>query len=148
MKNLNIVTIVILSFVLTNCAQNKAKETVEITIETKAVIQKEVIVEHISTLDFKSKVESKQVQLVDVRTPDEYNEAHLENATLIDYKNAEFLQNVNAKLDKSKPVYVYCHSGGRSARASKILEEAGFTKVYDMKGGISGWKTANLKTVK
>lgn len=103
-------------------------------------------IEHISNTDFKTKIEGNKVQLIDVRTSGEYEEAHLENATLINYKDKNFLKNALAKLDKSKPVYVYCHSGHRSGNSAKLLQKEGF-KVYDMKGGIAGWKESGFKTV-
>ena len=88
---------------------------------------------------------SKNAQLVDVRTPGEYKDGHLTKAVNIDYKNAEFTENVN-KLDKNKPVFVYCLAGARSAAAAKILHDKGFTEVYDMAGGYIKW-TAAGKTV-
>jgi rhodanese-related sulfurtransferase len=58
----------------------------------------------------------------------------------------DFKQQVNV-LDKEKPVYVYCRSGKRSARAAEILKEMGFTKVYDLQGGIMEWQENDLETV-
>ncbi len=133
MKKVLIILIAI-SIGLTSCKKEKN------TIKNK---QK---VEHIANTDFKSKIEGKNVQLIDVRTPGEYKDAHLENATLINYKDKNFVKNALAKLDKSKPVYVYCHSGHRSGNSAALLEKEGF-KVYDMKGGISGWKQSGFKTV-
>lgn len=87
----------------------------------------------------------KNAQLVDVRTPGEYKDGHLAKAVNIDYKNADFAENVN-KLDKNKPVFVYCLAGVRSAAAAKILHDKGFTEIYDMAGGYMKW-TAAGKTV-
>ncbi|SDF20203.1 Rhodanese-related sulfurtransferase [Dyadobacter soli] len=80
-------------------------------------------------------------QLLDVRTPDEYGEGHLANAANVDYKSADFKEKIT-KLDKNKPVYVYCLSGGRSAAAATALHESGFKEVYDMKGGYLKWNTS------
>ena len=79
-----------------------------------------------------------KVQLIDVRTPAEFREGHIENATNIDVTGADFETKIQA-LDKSKPVYVYCRSGHRSNIASKKMEEAGFKQIYDLKGGIKAW---------
>ena len=49
-----------------------------------------------------------------------------------------------ARLDKSKPLLIYCHSGMRSADAAKRLTRAGFTRVYNLKGGVLGWQQADL----
>ena len=51
-------------------------------------------------------------------------------------------------LDKKKPVYVYCAVGGRSAKASKVLQESGFKTVYNLLGGFNGWTAAGLPSVK
>lgn len=87
------------------------------------------------------------LQLVDVRTEDEYAVSHLKNAQNICVTNDDFEKKVEG-LDKDKPVYVYCQKGGRSARAAEILKELGFTKVYDLQGGIENWEDKNLETVK
>lgn len=80
-------------------------------------------------------------QLVDVRTAPEFAEAHLPNAANIDVKQRSF-QDLAAKLDKSKPVFVYCKMGSRSTKAAEILTGMGFTEVYNLKGGITDWTAA------
>ena len=96
----------------------------------------------LSVDDFQKKLNTtRQAQLVDVRTPDEYSQGHLEKAENIDYKNAAFSEQVQ-KLDKNKPVFVYCLSGGRSAAAAKMLHEKGFTDVYEMQGGFMKWTSS------
>lgn len=89
----------------------------------------------------KQLVKSGNAQLLDVRTPEEYDEGHLAKAANVDYKSPDFKEKI-AKLDKSKPVYVYCLSGGRSAAAATALHESGFKEVYDMKGGYLKWNTS------
>ena len=80
--------------------------------------------------------------LLDVRTPGEFGERHLAGALNIDYNGADFDARIE-KLDKAQPVYVYCLSGGRSAAAAQTLTEIGFTKVFEMNGGISRWIAEN-----
>lgn len=80
-------------------------------------------------------------QLVDVRTPDEYAEGHLKGAVNINYNADDFTAKA-AKLDKGRPVMVYCLSGGRSAFAAAKLDAMGFAHVYNMEGGIEGWEEA------
>lgn len=83
---------------------------------------------------------SKEVQLLDVRTPEEFNQGHLSNAMLANWNEKdEFIRRIEA-LDKGKPVYIYCLSGGRSAAAAAVLREKGFSKVTELKGGINAWK--------
>ncbi len=79
-------------------------------------------------------------QLIDVRTPEEFVEGHIENAKMINYKATGFEQEIS-KLDKNKPVFLYCRSGRRSARAYALFIELGFTEVYDLEGGFNKWKT-------
>ena len=80
--------------------------------------------------------------LLDVRTPGEFGERHLAGALNIDYNGADYNSRIG-NLDKMQPVYVYCLSGGRSAAAAQTLTEIGFTKVFEMKGGISRWIAEN-----
>ncbi len=80
--------------------------------------------------------------LLDVRTSGEFGERHLKGAVNIDVRESDFNSRV-AKMDKSGSVYVYCLSGGRSAAAAQTLTDMGFTKVYEMNGGISRWIAEN-----
>lgn len=79
------------------------------------------------------------VQLVDVRTPEEFEEGHIKGFQNIDFMSDTFKEDIE-KLDKTKPVIVYCRSGGRSGKSCKIMEEKGFVKIYDLEGGIEKWK--------
>jgi rhodanese-related sulfurtransferase len=89
--------------------------------------------------EMQSILELDGVQLVDVRTPEEYKEGYIEHSQNIDFKSPTFEEDIK-KLDKTKPVIVYCKSGNRSAKSSKKLIEAGFEKVYDLEGGITEWR--------
>jgi rhodanese-related sulfurtransferase len=80
------------------------------------------------------------IQLVDVRTPKEYEEGHIENALNIDVTDDSFVKNIQ-QLNKEKPVMVYCRSGHRSARAAQILKEQGFKKIYNLDGGFMAWES-------
>jgi len=95
---------------------------------------------------FQSELEKQSedhVQLIDVRTPEEYAGGHLAGAANVNLKNEQFKAHL-ANLDREKPVFVYCLSGGRSAKAAIALKDLGFTEVYDLKGGVMAWKQANL----
>lgn len=89
--------------------------------------------------EMESILELEDVQLVDVRTPKEHDEMHIANSQNIDFMSPTFEKDIE-KLDKKKPVIVYCKSGGRSAKCSKKMKDAGFEKIYDLEGGISKWK--------
>jgi len=77
--------------------------------------------------------------LLDVRTTEEYAEGHIKGAVLIPVQ--ELLQRIS-EVPKDKQVYVYCHSGGRSVRASNMLVKAGFSRIENVLGGIVAWKDA------
>ncbi len=81
--------------------------------------------------------------LVDVRTPDEFSKGHLVNAKNIDWNGSTFDKEISS-IDKSKPVFVYCLSGGRSGQAASKMRADGFTLVYELDGGIMKWRGANL----
>ncbi len=99
----------------------------------------ENIAKKISKSEFKSQMESLETyQLVDVRTPGEYNGGTIDNAINIDYTAADFKDKIN-ELDKSTPVLMFCQSGGRSAKALKIFAENGFSVVYELEGGYGNW---------
>jgi len=94
--------------------------------------------------DFAQKINSTfQPQILDVRTPKEFSDQHLENAVNINWNGDDFDKKV-AELDKSKPVFVYCLSGGRSSKASGKLAELGFKEIYEMEGGIVKWNASRL----
>lgn len=100
-----------------------------------------------STLDVKTYQQQlaaqKDIQLIDVRTPEEFAGGHLQNAVNIDFQADDFEQKIKA-LNKTKPVYLYCLSGGRSGKAADVLNKQGFSEVYNMKGGIMEWKANAL----
>ncbi|MDZ7877109.1 MAG: rhodanese-like domain-containing protein [Saprospiraceae bacterium] len=96
---------------------------------------------------FEAKIVAPNVQLVDVRTPQEFANGHLENAKNINFNHPEFKQKI-ALLDKNKPIAVYCGVGGRSGKASKILVKLGFKDITDLAGGITAWLAAHKKVVK
>jgi len=89
--------------------------------------------------------ETPTAQLVDVRTSGEYGGGHLPKAQNIDYKSADFVTKIQT-LDKSKPVFLYCLSGGRSGEAMTILKQNGFNEVYNMGGGYLKW-TSKMKPI-
>ncbi|MCF1191512.1 rhodanese-like domain-containing protein [Mangrovimonas sp. AS39] len=80
------------------------------------------------------------VQLVDVRTPEEYQRGTIKNALNLDYFDQGSFREGFAKMDKSKPVYVFCRSGQRSFNAAKVLKKMGFIQIYDLKGGYLAWE--------
>ncbi len=89
---------------------------------------------------YKKAVINKKVQLVDVRTPAEFRKGHLAKAQNIDFYDKKGFAEAFDDFDKSKPVYIYCRSGFRSKKAASRLLQMGFSKVYDLKGGLNNWR--------
>ena len=98
----------------------------------------------LSVNEFESKLAtSDSNQLLDVRTPAEYSTGHLKNALQADWTDkTEFSRRIGF-IDKNKPVYIYCLSGGRSGAAAKEMRSLGYSNVYELNGGIISWKAAN-----
>ncbi len=94
---------------------------------------------------FETASDRPDLQLIDIRTPEEYQSGHLENALNINWYDSDFMQQM-AQLDASKPLYIYCRSGKRSAAAADKLSREGF-EVYDLGGGILSWQNNHLKMV-
>lgn len=88
---------------------------------------------------YEKAIEKGNVQLVDVRTPREFKSGHLGQAINIDFFRTGTFRLEIEKLDKAKPIYLYCRSGQRSQKAAKKLLKWGFSEVYDLEGGILNW---------
>lgn len=86
---------------------------------------------------------SDDLVLLDIRTPDEFNQARLSDAVNIDYYAADFRENLSA-LDLEATYVVYCRTGNRSASAVQIMQELGFQRVYEIDGGIARWYESGL----
>lgn len=85
--------------------------------------------------------------LIDVRTPAEYAEGHIEGARLIDFYAPDFRQRI-AALDKNKTYFIYCRSGSRSGQVLQIMKELGFKKVYNLERGFNSWMQEGLPVEK
>lgn len=97
----------------------------------------------VSTETFEQKIALPGIQLVDVRTPEEYNSGHIAGAVNIDVNSPDFMSEATQELKKDKPVYVYCRSGKRSKKAGNQLSDEGY-EVVDLNGGITDWKNSGL----
>jgi len=98
----------------------------------------------LSPQDFEKGITGKDIQILDVRTMEEYESGHIKNALLADWTNQEQFKERVAALVKTKPVYTYCLSGGRSGQAASWMKKNGFETVFNLDGGITAWKNANL----
>ena len=99
---------------------------------------------NLNATEFAEKIkELPSAPILDVRTPDEFSKGHLQNAFNYNWNGNDFEKQIS-KLDKSKPVFVYCLSGGRSSSAANQMRSEGFSQVYELSGGIMKWRAANL----
>lgn len=119
--------ILILSFVLFSCNGQSTKS-----------------VNTIEAISFSKKIkETPNPQILDVRTPEEFASEHIDKAENVNWLSDDFVANT-AKFEKTKPLFVYCKSGGRSQKAAAKLAELGFTSIYELEGGMLKWNAAGL----
>jgi rhodanese-related sulfurtransferase len=119
----NVLSLLLMSFFFINCSSQEEVKSIS-TIELKVLLEKE------------------NIQLVDVRTPEEIEQGFIETAKFANFYDADFYTKITTQLDKNKSVYLYCRSGGRSGKSAKILQEKGYT-VYNVLGGYNQWKQEN-----
>ena len=100
----------------------------------------------VSAPEFEKEIKSDSVQLVDVRTPQEYTEGHIDGALNINVQSDDFKDMAQRNLSKDSTVLVYCRSGRRSLDAAEMLTNCGY-KVINLKGGIIEWKEVGLPVV-
>ena len=81
----------------------------------------------------------RDIQLVDVRRPEEFEAGKIEGATNINVLEEDGFKEQIKNLDKAQPVYIYCRSGRRSAKAAQLMLDAGFSKIFDLEGGYLNW---------
>ena len=81
-----------------------------------------------------------KLQVVDVRTPQEFAAGHIKGAQNIDFRSPDFEKKIAKAVKKRKTVLVYCRSGKRSLNAMNLMVKNGFKDVYNMEGGILAWE--------
>ncbi len=96
--------------------------------------------------DFSAKTQEAGVVVLDVRTPGEFSQGHIQGAINIDVEAPTFDSEI-AKLDKTKTYAVYCHSGNRSGVATQAMAKAGFTHLFNLQNGIADWMAQGMPTV-
>ncbi|MBN1499936.1 MAG: rhodanese-like domain-containing protein [Spirochaetes bacterium] len=86
---------------------------------------------------------NKDFIIIDVRTPQEYSQGHIENSINIDFYAPDFQEKISA-LDRNKTYLVYCRSGNRSAQSIPVFQKAGIKNFFNMTGGFSDWVSRNF----
>ena len=97
--------------------------------------------------EFQTAIAAEGMQLLDVRTLEEFEEGHIAGAVLVDVNESDFVDKAVAVLDKERPVAVYCRSGRRSARAATLLDMQGYV-VTNLDGGVIAWQAEGKTLVK
>jgi len=90
----------------------------------------------VSVDEFRNQIASVNGVVIDVRTPEEFNAGHLENAININVESSDFQSKIS-ELDKNTTYFVYCKSGRRSTLATDQMVDSGFTSLYNLNGGFS-----------
>ena len=116
-----------LVLVLSSCQEWSSQKTVD-----------ELDYGRVSVSQAKQLVSNPDIVIIDVRTPEEWAEGIIPGAQKVDYLAGD-VETQLAKLDKSKEYLVYCRSGNRSQKSMALMNEAGFDKVYELKGGYKAW---------
>ena len=96
---------------------------------------------------FEQAIKNDSAQILDVRTHEEFAESHIKGAIQVDVFSPNFLADAKSKLQKERPVAVYCRSGRRSATAAKQLSAKGY-QVINLEGGIMAWIAKRKETVR
>jgi phage shock protein E len=130
-----------LSLTAMSCSNNTEEVATEIQQE------KEVISKDVKVAEFAELVNKGKGQVLDVRTPEEWAGGTIKGAQKMNFFDKDFNHQLE-KLDKTKPVFVYCKSGGRSGKATKQMKKMGFTTVYNLVGGISAWDDSGKEKIK
>ena len=132
------------ALVLTGCGAEGADETGDaapVEVLTECVAASECTT--LEPREFADLVAEDGVVLLDVRTPEEFAEGHLDGALNIDVSSPDFPAQI-AELDPAATYAVYCRSGNRSQTAMTLMAEAGIDNTADLGGGIGAWAQAGL----
>ena len=124
---------------LTGCSAGGGSSSGSSSSPGSAVSSSESGFKTVTPAQAKARIDAKEdLVILDVRTKEEYDEGHIADSVLLPY-DAITAESAAAKLpDKSKPVFVYCRTGRRSAIAAQTLADLGYTAVFDL-GGIQSW---------
>ena len=123
-------SILFVAFSISSCSNaNKSKQSDSSFIISEVLDQD----------TYMSKLEqAEKIQLVDVRTPEEFTQGTIGSAINIDYEADDFKAKI-VELDRNRQVYIFCQSGNRSGQAAKVMAELGFKEIYDLDGGYGEW---------
>ena len=108
-------------------------------------------IHHVTALEAKALIDrnagNPAFVILDLRTPGEFAQGHIEGAVMLDFHSPEFVQGLQ-RLDRSKTYLLYCRTGNRSGSTLKMIEKMGFNTIYHLKPGIVEWRARNLPLTK
>lgn len=134
-----IAKVILMTVAILACSPSDKKET--LTADVQGIV-------NLDAKGFKKSLEATpEAVIVDVRTAPEVADGKIPGAINIDYNAADFDKKI-ASLDKTKPYYVYCMAGVRSAKAADKMKAAGFTNIINLEGGYKSWVDSGFKTAK
>ncbi len=125
---------------------NTSRFALALMLTTSAALS-DTRIKDVSAPEFHDLIENGKGLLLDVRTPEEVAQGKIPGASVINIHDDDFVRKLNL-MQKDRPIYVYCRSGGRSSRAAQIMGENGFSEVYNLVGGIGAWNQASLPVEK
>lgn len=104
--------------------------------------------EELNTDEFYALGHEANVEILDIRAPEQYNFGHIGGVTFIDFNDSlNFKSNID-KLNRNKTYMIYCKTDQQSAYIMKLMREMGFTDIHFLKGGIHAWKLAGRPVIK
>ncbi len=101
----------------------------------------------ISAEKFKQKLRTNEYILIDVKTKKEHEKEKIFGSILVDFFKEDFESKLK-RLDRKQKYLIYCHGGERSSLVLRLMNRLGFNEVYELKGGITSWKSAGFQVVK
>ncbi|WP_375559271.1 rhodanese-like domain-containing protein [Bernardetia sp. OM2101] len=126
--------------------ENQKEEELEAESDSRNLNAEKQKVEKLEAPEFRVKmVELRLYNLIDVRTPQEFAQSSIPKAKNIDFNNDSFEEELD-KLEKYRPLFIYCKSGGRSAKAVEKAKEMGFERIIELDGGMDAWKEVKAET--
>ena len=135
----------------TGCQQSAVKPVEVVTDSTlqqvDTLAQTGTTFHSLSIEDFEKAIAEEGVQLIDVRSAEEYAEGHIKGSLNLDFNAEDFVENANKTLNKENTLAVYCRSGRRSKEAAKRLVQEGF-KIVELNQGFNEWKESQREIEK
>lgn len=131
-----------LGLTLSNCQAQTGKENTAVASSPASPAAPAAITQIDGDGYLQLKASTPDLQLLDVRTPEEVAAGIIAGAQHINVHDADFAEKASKTLDKNLPLVLYCKAGGRSAHAADLLSQQGFSKIYNLTGGITAWESA------